>query len=135
MAETGERLLEILSAFVSLARSGSTDDLRALLDEGIVWQGVLPELVCHSRREVMALLGRRAAGFPRITTIEAREIGDRVVVCVGGPDFTASPAEGQLEPSGDPRWLVFTFADDKVVRMESFTERATAYASSGVTQA
>lgn len=135
MAETGERLLKILSAFVSLARSESADDLSGLLDEGIVWQGVLPELVCHGRREVMEFFGRRGAGFPRITTMEAREIGDRVVVCVEGPDFAASPPGGHLEPPGGLRWLVFTFADDKVVRMESFIDRAAAYASTSETQA
>ncbi|MGH9292730.1 MAG: phosphotransferase [Acidimicrobiales bacterium] len=95
--------------------------LAEALAEDVVWQGVLPELVCHGRDEVCGVLGSARGGQPpRVTHMEAEEAGDRVIVTVDGPDFGPGPAGSTLEPAGGPRTLVLSFKNSTVVRMESF---------------
>ena len=58
-----------------------------------MWQGLLPELVCHGRDEVRDALGSARGGrLPRVSRMEAEEAGDRVVLTVEGPDFGPGPA-------------------------------------------
>ena len=73
----------------AMSRTGGTEELASILDEGVMWQGLLPELVCNGRGEVLNILGR--APFPRVTRVEAEEVGDRVVVIASGADFPLRP--------------------------------------------
>jgi hypothetical protein len=123
--DDGERLALIVSAWTALVREGDAGELERLLDERVTWQGVLPELVCRDRDEVLGLLARARARGWRITRLEAQEAGDVVAISVEGPDFTATDTEAALAP----RSLVFTFRGRKVVRMESFTSRHLAFAA------
>lgn len=123
MTESGQNLALILSAWTSMLRSESTQELASLLDEHVFWQGVLPEQACHNREEVLNLLVRNRARPPRITRVEAEEFGDRVAVSVQGPDFP----ENEALAAGAPRSLVFTFEAGKVVRMESLASRDAAF--------
>jgi hypothetical protein len=86
MSKPGANLNLVLSVMVAMSRTGGTKELASILDEGVVWQGLLPELVCNGRGEVLDILGR--APFPPITRVEAEEVGDRVVVIGTG---TADP--------------------------------------------
>ena len=43
---------------VAMSRTGGTKELASILDEAVVWQGLLPELVCNGRGEVLNILGR-----------------------------------------------------------------------------
>ena len=124
MGEVGANLALILEAWAEMVRGGSTESLRALLDESVIWQGILPEQVCRNRQEVLSVLARHRARPPRLTRIEAAEFGDRVVVAVDGPDFLAWDTPG----AGSPRSLVFTFRDGRIVRMESEPDRDAAFA-------
>ena len=128
MADIGDHLGRIVGAWTEMAQTGSVEGLAALIDENAVWQGLLPELVCHGREEVLGMLVRGRQRVPRITRIEAQEFGDRVVVSVEGPDFPESPDSPALLPPGAPRSLVFTFRADRVVRMESLPNRDAAFA-------
>jgi hypothetical protein len=133
MGEVGDNLARLISAWTGMLRSGQSAELAGLLDEGVVWQGMLPELICHGREEALDVMVRNRRRPPRITRIEAEEFGDRVVVSVEGPDFpegTEAP-EGPLLPPGAPRSLVFTFQNGRVVRMESFPTREAAFALAG----
>ncbi len=123
MSEPGTNLSLILSAWFGMLRTASTEELASILDETVVWQGILPEQVCGNRDEVLNVLGRNRRRPPRLTRIEAQEMGDRVAVSVEGPDF---PDTDGLE-AGAPRALVFTFKDGKVVRMESLASRDSAF--------
>ena len=130
MSETGDNLALLVPAWTSMFRSGGSEALAAILDVNVVWQGLLPELVCNDRAQVLHLLDRFRGHPPRITRIEAEEFGDRVAISVEGPDFPAVEvtAGAPLLTAGAPRSLVFTFRDGKVVRMEGLPSRDAAFA-------
>lgn len=115
MSEPGDQLAELISAWLAMQVEGSTRALAALLDEGVLWQGVLPDQRCENRAEVLALFGRNLPRPPRVTELRAEEWGTRVVLCVSGPDFPADEAHAPAAP----RCLVFSFSDDRVVRIDS----------------
>ncbi|MGH8303600.1 MAG: hypothetical protein ACRET5_19305 [Steroidobacteraceae bacterium] len=124
MTEPGSNLARVLAVWGEMSRSQTTAPLAEPLAEDVVWQGVLPELVCNGRDEVCGVLGSARGGRPpRVTSMEAEEVGDRVIVTVDGPDFGTGPAGPALEPSGGPRTLALSFEDGTVVRMESFATR------------
>jgi len=125
MTRPGENLNLVLSVMAAMSRKGGTEELASLLDDGVTWQGLLPELVCNGRAQVLDVLGK--APFPSITRVEAEEVGDRVVVIVSGADFPTGPAGTDLGPTSGVRSFVFTFRDGKVVRMESLPDREAAF--------
>ena len=123
MAEENDRLGRIVAAWTEMLRGGNTDALAGLLSPDVVWQGVLPDQICHNRDEVLAVIGRMRPRLPRLTRFDAEEIGKKLVVSVDGPDFP--PVEGQ--PTPNHRSLVFTFAGGQVIRMESTPSRDRAF--------
>lgn len=125
MERQGARLAAVVSAFSAAARSGSTAELGALLDAGVVWQGLLPELACSNRRQVIGRMGRALGRGLEVTRLDAEEVGDAVAISVAGPGL---PENGALA-AGAPRSLVLRFAGDKVVRIESFATREEALRS------
>lgn len=126
MSNPGENLNLVLGVLAAIGHTGRTKELATILEEGVVWQGLLPELVCTDRNQVLGVLGR--APFPRITRVEAEEVGDRVAISVQSADFAEGPAGSELEPASGTRSLVFSFRDGKVVRIESFPSREAAFA-------
>jgi SnoaL-like domain len=114
--EPGENLERVLSASITMFRTRSTNEIASLLDPGVVWQGVLPDQRCEGADAVLALMDRNQAQRPpRLTRVDAREFGQRVLVSVEGPDF---PENGPLQ-AGSPRTLVFTFRDGRIGRIDS----------------
>ncbi|MGA2284480.1 MAG: nuclear transport factor 2 family protein [Candidatus Dormibacteria bacterium] len=130
MSEIGDNLALLVAAWTGIFRSGGGEALAGILDEKVVWHGLLPDLVCSDRAQVLRILDRFRARPRRITRIEAEEFGDRVAISVEGPDFPAmtDAAETHVLAPGAPRSLVFTFRDGKVVRMESLPSRDAAFA-------
>ncbi|MGD0809510.1 MAG: hypothetical protein ABSA91_07360 [Acidimicrobiales bacterium] len=126
MRKPGDNLNVVLSVMAAMSRTGGAEELASVLDEGVVWQGLLPELVCNGRGQVLSRFGR--APLPHITRVEAEEVGERVVLVVRGADFPLAPVGSELEVPSDVRSFVFTFDDGKVVRMESFPSREAAFA-------
>jgi hypothetical protein len=129
MSKPGANLNLVLSVMVAMSRTGGTKELASILDEGVVWQGLLPELVCNGRGEVLNILGR--APFPPITRVEAEEVGDRVVVIAHSADFPPGLTGTEVDPPSGVRSFVFTFRDGKVVKMESLSTREAAFAVVG----
>jgi hypothetical protein len=124
VSEPGSNLALVLAVWGEMSQSQSMSPLVGALAEDVVWQGLLPELVCHGRGEVLGVLGSARAGrLPRVTRMEAEEAGARVVVTVEGPDIGPGPAGPALGPVGGLRTLVLSFDDGKIVRMESFATR------------
>jgi hypothetical protein len=115
-AEVGSNLALVLKAWNTVVQSGSTQDLAAILDERVVWQGALPDSVSRSRDEVLGVLADNPA--PHLTRIEAREMGDRVFLTMEGPDFPLT--EGH---EAGIRSIVFTLRNGAVVRMETIRKR------------
>jgi len=135
MSGSGDNLALLVAAWTAMLRSGRDEELGSILDDRVVWQGLLPELVCNGRPEVLTRPGRLERRPWRITRIEAAEFGDRVAVCVEGPGLSDGDGPGSPDapvlPPGVPRSLVFTFRDGRVVRMESLPSRDAAFALAG----
>jgi hypothetical protein len=127
MSKPGANLNLVLSVMVAMSRTGGAEELASVLDEGVVWQGLLPELVCNGRGEVLSILGK--APFPPVTRVEAEEVGDRLVVIAHSADFPLGPTGTELDPPSGVRSFVFMFRDGKVVKMESFPTREVAFAA------
>jgi hypothetical protein len=124
MSAPGSNLARVLAVWGEMSHKETMAPLVDVMADDVVWQGLLPELVCHGRDQVSGVLGSARGGrLPRVTRMEAEEVGDKVVITVDGPDFGPGPAGTALEPAGGPRTLVLSFADDRVVRMESFASR------------
>ena len=122
MAGAGDNLRRVLATW----SASGVEALADILDPDVIWQGLQAELVCHGRDQVLELLGRRQWP-PRVTRIEAAEAGDRIAVSVQGPDFPTT----DLLAGADPRSLVLTFRNGRVVRMESFRSTDEAFANLG----
>ncbi|MFI5282631.1 MAG: hypothetical protein ACHQ0J_05815 [Candidatus Dormibacterales bacterium] len=121
----GSNLGRIVAACSELFQAGTTEPLHAMLDERVVWEGMVPGEFCHNRDEVIGRLSH-VPRTARITRIEAEESGDLVMVSVDGPDFRGD----DLSRSG-PRSLSFTFKDGRVTRMKSFATRDEAFRALG----
>jgi ketosteroid isomerase-like protein len=98
------------------------------LDPDVVHQGVLPELVCHNRAEVLDNVRRSFArsdfGVDHLEMIDA---GERIVVGLAGPRFRETPwppLEGQI-------YIVYTLRDGRIVRMDDYLSRGEALAAAG----
>ncbi|HUB70609.1 MAG TPA: hypothetical protein VL984_09315 [Acidimicrobiales bacterium] len=124
MSEPGSNLARVLEVWGEISRRQTMAPLLDAMSENVVWQGLLPELVCRGRDEVGSVLGGARGGrLPRVTRLEAEEVADRVVVTIEGPDIPPGRAGPALEPVGGPRTLVLSFEDGRIVRMESFATR------------
>ena len=87
MAEEGDNLATVLGAWLDATRAGTFDPLEAMMDEEITWYGIVPGTVCHGRAETIATMRRGMDKLPRVTGMEANEVGDAVVMSLTGPDF------------------------------------------------
>jgi hypothetical protein len=127
MRDKGDNLLLILSAWVEMLRTGKPKALESILDEHVIWQGVLPDLICQNRNEVLDIMVRNRQRAFRLTRVEAQESGGRVAVSVEGPDFP----DTDWNAADTPRSLVFTFEAGKVVRIQSYLTRDEAFEEAG----
>jgi len=118
--------LEVVFDHLNARRSRDLALLTSQLDPDVVHQGVLPELLCNNRDEVLANVRR---GFARedfgVDRLELIAAGDRVVVGLAGPRFDEVPwLKGQL-------YMVYTLRDGRIVRMDDYLTRADAIAAAG----
>jgi ketosteroid isomerase-like protein len=109
-------------------RSRDLARLESQLDPNVVHQGVLPELVCNNRDEVLANVqsgfARTGFGVDRLEMIDA---GDRVVVGLAGPRFRevpGTPINGQV-------YMVYTLREGRIVRIDDFLSRSEAIEAAG----
>jgi SnoaL-like domain len=120
MPRTNSNLMTILRAIPAWLQDGDVAGLNALFAEDAVWQGIQPGQICEGRREIVGRLGRAGSRGLRLTGIEVREVGDRIVVHAESPDLP----ETEDLAAGDPRTLAFTFRKGVVVRLETLAPRA-----------
>ena len=122
--------LELVFDHLNARRSRDLARLESQFDPQVVHQGVLPELLCHDRAEVLHNVER---GFARddfgVDRLELIDAGDRVVVGLAGARFRDvpwAPLNGQI-------YVVYTIHDGRIVRMDDFLTRAEALAATGKT--
>ena len=120
--------LELVFVHLNARRTHDLARLSDQLDPEVVHQGVLPELICHNRDEVLENVRR---GFTRddfgVVRLELIDAGDRVVVGLAGPRFSEvpwAPLNGQI-------YVVYTIRGGRIVRMEDFLTRGDAVAAAG----
>jgi ketosteroid isomerase-like protein len=120
--------LELVFDHLYARRSRDVARVESQLDPHVVHQGVLPELVCNSRDEVLANVKRSFAradfGVDRLELIDA---GDRVVVGLAGPRFQevpGTPINGQIH-------MVLTLRAGRIVRIDDYLSRSEAIAAAG----
>jgi ketosteroid isomerase-like protein len=122
--------LEVVFDHLYARRTRDLALLESQLDPDVVHQGVLPELVCNNRDEVLVNVRR---GFARedfgVDRLELIDAGDRVVVGLAGPRFRElpwAPLNGQI-------YVVYTIRDGRIVRMDDYTSREEAMTAAGGT--
>jgi hypothetical protein len=120
--------LELIFDHLNARRSRDLSRLESQFDPRVVHQGVLPELVCNNRQEVLENVQR---GFSRddfgVDRLELIDAGERVLVGLAGPRFREvpwAPLNGQI-------YVVYTIREGRIVRMEDFLTRAQAVAAPG----
>ena len=120
--------LELIFDHLNARRSRDLARLESQFDPRVIHQGVLPELVCNNRREVLENVQR---GFSRddfgVDRLELIDAGERVLVGLAGPRFREvpwAPLNGQI-------YVVYTIREGRIVRMEDFLTRAQAVAAAG----
>jgi ketosteroid isomerase-like protein len=121
--------LNVLVAWLDAMRR---QDLQALSDcyaPDVVWRGVVPDAICHNRRDVLDLLAEQLAeGLPEVQALEIIAGEHAVVLGVRSPDLTevaGVPLPGQI-------FNVFTVADGHIVAVQDHTNRAAALRDAGV---
>ena len=92
--------LEVVFDHLNARRSHDLGRIESQLDPNVVHQGVLPELVCNNRKEVLENVRR---GFARdglgVDRLEMIDAGNHVVVGLAGPRFRDvpwAPLDGQI---------------------------------------
>jgi len=122
--------LELIFDHLNARRSRDLARLESQFDPGVVHQGVLPELVCNNRQEVLENVQR---GFSRddfgVDRLELIDAGERVLVGLAGPRFREAP----WAPLNSQIYVVYTIREGRIVRMEDFLTRAQAAAAAGGT--
>jgi hypothetical protein len=119
----------ILRGIANALRNQDIDDLTAMLDRNVIWEGLSPDQDCHGRdqaaQRIQDLLGRRRLTFDAVEVIAH---DDTVVVGVGGPRFSATPGNSQ---AASQVFLLFTMRYGAVVRAKIYPRREEALAAAG----
>lgn len=105
-------------------RMRDADAIEAQLHPDVIHQGLVGDVVCVGREEVMHNIRRgMAAGRFEVTRLELIDAGtDAVVVGIAGPQFTEQagvPLNGEL-------FIRFCIRDGCIVRMDDFAVREAA---------
>jgi ketosteroid isomerase-like protein len=123
-----EANMELVFDHLNARRTRDLARLESQLDPDVVHQGVLPELVCHNRAEVLDNIRRsfRRDGFG-VERLEMVDAGDHVVVGLAGPRFRDvpwAPLDGQI-------YVLYTLRDGRIVRMQDYLNRPDAMTAAG----
>ena len=98
----GSRLEVVVRAIAASQAGDGIGAIAPFLDDGVVWTGVLPGMVCNGKAEVLAIIGRHP--WPgRLTALSIRESGDVVAVLVEGPDLPEIEGHARLRRAGPAR--------------------------------
>ncbi|GAC1462958.1 MAG: hypothetical protein PVSMB7_03980 [Chloroflexota bacterium] len=122
--------MDVVLSHIDAMRRRDVDGMASRLDLKIVHQGVLDELVCEGRADVLEHMRRttETADFG-IDHIEIIDAGERVVVGLAGArfrDVTWAPLLGQI-------FVVYSVRDGRITRMHDYRTRAEALAAVGAT--
>ena len=121
MAKEGDNLATVLGAWLDATRAGTLDPLEAIMDENVAWYGIVAGTACHGRAETIETMRRGMARLPRVTRMEAIELGDVVVMSLTGPDFRYP--DGDERPASERErpylFMRLTLRDGRVTEMRA----------------
>jgi len=130
----GSNIEIIFADWLDALRRGDLDTMAGRLAPDVVHQGIRPEWICHNRREVIDMVGRRAGRVPPVEALELIAAGDHVVMSVRGEGIGAPLDEPREDVRGQAT-IVFTLTDGKIVRMQDYAHRAEALEAAGASAA
>jgi SnoaL-like domain len=120
--------LETVFDHIYARRQRDIDALSAGLDPDVIHQGLMPELVCNGRDEVLAQV---RSSFDQddfgVERLELNAAGESVIVGIAGPRFREIPfLNGEI-------FIVFTVRERRIVRMDDYRTREEAFQSVALT--
>jgi ketosteroid isomerase-like protein len=119
--------MQVVFALVEARRHHDIDAVTALLDPGVVHQGVTEELVCNNRDEVLHNVRRSFQRADGVDHLELVSAGDSVILGVSGSQFRDAP----WAALGAQLFIVHTVRDGRVVLMRDFVSRSDAFRAAG----
>lgn len=125
MSLRNDNLEIVLAGWVDAQRRNDVETIERHLHPNVIWQGLRPDLVCHSRDQVLENVRNRNGRRPDVEGIELHAEGDQVLFGVRSPDLVdvaGEPLNGEI-------WDLFTIAEGLIVRMDAFHTRDKALAA------
>jgi hypothetical protein len=121
--------IEFLIGFLDALRRDDRDAVRAALKPDIVWQGLRPDLVCHSADEVTDMfVGNRDEHYRQIDVVELIGAERHAILHAAGGDVTDVAGI----PLPDGMYNVFAIEHGTAIRIDDFAERERAFAAAGL---
>jgi ribosomal protein S18 acetylase RimI-like enzyme len=122
--------IEFIWGWFDALRRRDTESMAAALDQGVVWQGVRPDLVCHGPAEVIAAFVTAYDANQEIDSLELLG-GDRhIVLGARAPKLAVADVD-----TGGEIYNVFTIEDNTITRIEDYLQREQALRAAGITAA
>jgi len=120
--------LEVLLAAYQRAGRDGVDAVVDLLDPHVEWIAVEPgRWDCHDREQVLDTFRHQYAHGVRADFGEPIEAGDKIVL-----DVRPYRHDEHGKQAGDRLWQVLTMRDAKIVRIQDYTDQATALQAAGL---
>ena len=123
------RTLALLQAAYQRAGRDGVDAVVDLLDPQVEWLAAQPgRWDCHNRGQVLETFRRQYDHGVRADFGEPIEAGDKVIL-----DVRAYRRDEQGNTTDQQRlWQVLTIRDGKIVRIQDYTDQATAHQAAGL---
>ena len=118
----------IVIDLIGSLRSGDDKPARSVLAPNVVWQGLRPEWRCEGATAVLDGLREGLANRRDISGIEVLRGENSVIFGSQGSSLDAIDDE----PLGGQIYNVYTFADERVIRIQDVLTRAEALELAGI---
>ena len=117
------RNLDLLQAAYQRAGRDGVDAVVDLLDPKVEWLAATPgPWECHNREQVLETFRRQYEHGVRADFGEPIEVGDKIIL-----DVHPYRSDAQGNKTDQQRlWQVLTLRDGKIVRIQDYTDQATA---------
>jgi hypothetical protein len=115
--------IEFMIGWLDALRRDDLDALQTTLDADITWHGLRKDLACHGPDEVVQVFAYQRDAYPEVDTLEL--IGGERHAIMHTSGATLREVAGIPVPEGI--YNLFTIDNDKVLRIDDFTDRTRAF--------
>ena len=123
--------IEFLVGWLDALRRHDLEALRALLDSGIVWQGLREEWACHGPDSVVDMFAGQLGAYGEIEAVELIGGERHAILHARGGELTAV----EDVPLPDGIYNLFAIEDGKVTRIDDYADRGAALSAAGLSEA